>query len=316
MPDRPLRRLVPPLLQVLFLAGSLSACSALLESMEPQYAGSPCAACVASACADAIADCQNDTRCAVYLECLGRCSPASGGDAESACDAGCGALVPAGGVDALAQVRACREEGLGSLCRSCGRAPLADRPLHRLLNQRCSGVSPPAADIDDRTSCPVPPAPDRLNRCATSYCCQSWDTCQNNPDCKALNQCMHDCPAASDHLCNRTCEAKHEQGVVDYNQMVLCTSYYCLPCLPKPIVDSCSICLVSRCLDAWYQCNTNLECINLNRCMTGCTDGPPASVVDCQLACYAAYPDEAQSQQQGLVGCWTSLCALECQPGQ
>ena len=300
---------------MLLWSGSFAGCGAEPETLlSPEFAGSSCATCVAQSCEHDLAQCQQDTRCAVYLDCLGRCPLATSGDADPACDQQCQALVPEAGRGTLALVTACRQDGFGSICRTCGHPPITGSPLHEILNQRCGGVEPPDRGAD-LTHCPIGNVPDRYDHCLDTYCCQSRGSCRNLPDCTMLIQCGQQCPE-NDHGCFRDCEAKHPQGTVAFQLLSICAGYYCRACEAKPSVSACANCITTRCFDANYQCSKNLDCTKLSNCMGNCVDGPPADNVKCQSDCWPAYPVLAQRQYFRLQECWLGLCALECLDSQ
>ncbi|MBI4706227.1 MAG: hypothetical protein HY744_34455 [Deltaproteobacteria bacterium] len=246
-----------------------------------ELASTECGACVTTACAGAISECQTDPGCAGYLECLLKCPVDEHGNADQGCDEGCASSGSSETARLASGLTACRLYGDGASCKTCA---IPNQPVSGTLNQQCE---------------PRPePAPTPCRQCYWDHCCDTWDACFAegvNPDCDALATCIQECKDPIEP-CVKACFAAHPGSVATLLDRLSCATALCAPDTPhcEPAErDACQACLYDDCADPFAKLLSTAEGFLVWLCTADC--GAIDAGSQCIEGCVAAYPDATEA---------------------
>lgn len=259
------------------------------------YGDGACRACVATSCADEIDACKADPECPSFLSCLDACPLTQAGDA----DPGCLSLCPTGsGTEskkAVTEINLCREKGAGAACAACGRTP-QQTYSSPILNQVCPNPS------TETNVCFI---------CIDEKCCDTYQTCHDDPECEATKACLGAC-VAGDHACAKACTEQHPAGSDVLGPYLACGIVRCAteqvdaPC-DASARDACGACFYGDCGDAYAEFLAAPGGLAMESCIDACA----VDDVACDQVCYSAYPD-AYEKWGALASCLGVVCKGKC----
>jgi hypothetical protein len=263
---------------------------ASLPPVQGPYAAEMCGQCVIQACTSHVNDCEQDADCSAYLRCYENCPLDVGGMPEPVCAGQCLSATPQG---SLATAFADCARSAQETCSACaGRNPI--------LHQTCTPMT-------DTTPCYT---------CEDDQCCQTYETCSADPDCKALKGCLTDClsgvaddagsPGAAPDggSCEVICGQAHPKGLIEWAPRLTCLSVLCPAACGTP-PSACQTCVYQKCADAFANLNGTPQGYLFNSCVGACPTGANA----CTAACAAQYPT-AQAASQALTSCISANCPV------
>lgn len=221
------------------------------------FGDSACGACVESGCADAVATCSADPDCAAYYGCLLACSTGPDGNVDAACEAACSAPSSGPGRTGYDALLACRQFGPAAECEACGGAGAdAGGCPHPTLCQQCE-----PSDF-----------PDECGRCWFSNCCDTFDACNDEPECVAIEDCFSDCRGSVTD-CFRMCFQQHPTFIREFLEDTSCFGFFCEePCGTdqQGLSQQCADCVTGPCAPTRLDCEADEECFLLNLCADEC----------------------------------------------
>jgi hypothetical protein len=275
------------------------------------FGPSPCEACIAQSCAAELTACTADPDCENNWSCMQTCPLDPDGGPLDACVQACPAGTTSSGMAAEATLQQCMIYGAGQYCTACGGSP---SPAQTVLQQQC----PPPTSYANA-----------CDQCQQTYCCNSAQTCANDPACALYANCVVMCPMApadgtgsatdagtlddgaviTPATCEEACNEQYPGGRGDWAALSACDVVYCSSadaCDAMP--TDCLQCIIDTCPDAYVDYEGSSEGLALSFCIDACS---PTDTT-CLGYCYVQYPS-ALSAASDVNTCALSQCAA-CQP--
>jgi len=261
------------------------------------FGGSACNTCIQSSCGTERTACAGDTSCAARVSCLERCGLSPLGNIDEACAAACAA--PSGNV--AQAYDDCRQRA-SAVCVACGGSPASDAGgsavADRILGQTCSPGT-------DTRAC---------QRCSESRCCDTRQACKDNPACwTTLIDCVGACSGAdagNEYECTIACYQKDRTATQQLGELVACNVARCPAKDECGPIDPCSACLFAKCTAYTIECQSDVDCQLLSKCLLSeCPEGRVDAV--CRAGCEKRFPAAAILQRQE-ADCGSLQCAKEC----
>jgi hypothetical protein len=261
---------------------------------EGAWGSSACAVCTFDKCKSELTNCRAEPGCARNLDCIEACPTNAEGDPEASCVSRCPIADASAAEGRRVALEQCRTTGRATSCPDCA-ASQRRRFRHPLLNSVCEDLPYDAGP--DATA-----VQERCGLCLSKRCCDARNTCNADPSCGALRECVDVC---NTDACIDACYVKYDPSIANLFALVTCAVVLCAPECESPDTP-CNRCLYGDCADEVMACAADHTCKLLSFCADKC--GPNEL---CQRACRDKYP-AAGTLFSNQLGCVQNRCPGAC----
>ena len=149
--------------------------------------------------------------------------------------------------------------------------------------------------------------------CVQQACPAELQTCESDPACQALLDCIGDCldGDGGTGTCTESCVTDNPAGASGFEALSSCAATPCPSCgVEAPGTDLCLVCIGEECPNELQACKADPDCDLTLDCIIAC---PEDDADDCMNTCVESHP-AASSLIEALGDCADAAC-VDCREG-